>query len=508
MFKRSLIFIHRWLGVALCLLFLLWFVSGIGIMYFQMPSASPAARFERLPVLDASKIHVSPSEAAAKLGTGTEDVHLTSFDGRPAYRTGGGRDDGGLVLYADTGEAQGEIPMEMVQRAAAAWTGKPVSTASVEEVTEVDQWTLQTRLGELSPVYKYSWPSGEQVYVSQVTGDVIQYTTTASRIGAYIGPIPHWLYFTPLRKHGLQWSRIVIWSSGIGTIAAILGVVIGLWMYSPSQKYRYAGAATSIPYRGQKRWHTVFGLVFGVATITYAFSGMLSMDPFPSFNDRRNQARGEEEPDIRAALRGDVDPASFDRKHPRQALEQLGALPVKQLELTSFAGEAFYMGRLADGTTRVIPMNGEPRAGFDHKEIVRVVSAAAGGRMTTRLLDKYDRYYLDRTRQRPLPVVLAEGTTGAKTRYYIDPKTARVVQTYDSSNWVDRWLYNGLHSLNFPWLYEYRPLWDIVVITLMLGGAALSVTSLILAWRVLGRKLARAFNTGGATEPALSEDLA
>ena len=72
---------------------------------------------------------------------------------------------------------------------------------------------------------------------------------------------------------------------------------------------------------------------------------------------------------------------------------------------------------------------------------------------------------------------------------------------------MNRWLYNGLHSLNFPWLYNYRPLWDIVVITLMLGGTALCVTSLVLAWRVLGRKLARALNARGAGEGALSEDL-
>ena len=29
--KRSAIFVHRWLGVALCLIFLLWFPSGIGM---------------------------------------------------------------------------------------------------------------------------------------------------------------------------------------------------------------------------------------------------------------------------------------------------------------------------------------------------------------------------------------------------------------------------------------------------------------------------------------------
>ena len=508
MVKRALIFVHRWLGIALCLLFLLWFPSGIGMMYFPMPSVTPAAHVERLPILQASKVMVWPGEAAEKLGVDPEDLTLTSFDGRPAYRVGGGRGDGGPVLYADTGEEQGEVPTELVQRLASTWTGQPVSSASVEEITEVDQWTLQTRLADLSPIFKYSWPNGEQVYVSQSSGEVVQYTTTASRIGAYLGPIPHWFYFTPLRKNGPQWSRVVIWSSGIGTIAAIIGVVIGTWMYSPSRQYRYAGAPTSIPYRGQKRWHTVFGLIFGVATVTYAFSGMLSMDPFPSFNDRVQQRRGGGEPNVRSALQGDLDPNGFEAKHPKQALEQLGDLQVKEIDLMAFNGEAIYLARLADGDTRVIPMRGDPRTGFDQKDIVRIVSAAADGRMTTRVVNQYDRYYLDRTRRLPLPVILAESTTGQQTRYYIDPKTARIVQTYNSSNWVNRWLYNGLHSLNFPWLYNYRPLWDIVVITLMLGGTALCVTSLILAWRVLGRKLARVLNVKSTREPALSEDLA
>src|SRR6185503_3680909 len=100
-----------------------------------------------------------------------------------------------------------------------------------------------------------------------------------------------------------------------------------------------------------------------------------------------------------------------------------------------------------------------------------------------------DRYYLDRRRRQPLPVVLARLNDEYETRYYIDPKTARVVEAYSSQGWMNRWLYHGLHSFNFPWLYNYRPLWDIVVITFMLGGTALGVTSLILAWRVLGRKL-------------------
>ena len=77
------------------------------------------------------------------------------------------------------------------------------------------------------------------------------------------------------------------------------------------------------------------------------------------------------------------------------------------------------------------------------------------------------------------------------SRYYIDPKTATVVSTYSERNWARRFFYNGLHSLRFPWLYNHRPLWDVVVIAFMTGGTALCVTSLLLAWRVLGRKLRR-----------------
>ena len=42
------------------------------------------------------------------------------------------------------------------------------------------------------------------------------------RPGAQIPPLWHWLYFTPLRKNGPQWSQVVIWLSGVGTFAAML----------------------------------------------------------------------------------------------------------------------------------------------------------------------------------------------------------------------------------------------------------------------------------------------
>lgn len=45
--------------------------------------------------------------------------------------------------------------------------------------------------------------------------------------------------------------------------------------------------------------------------------------------------------------------------------------------------------------------------------------------------------------------------------------------------------------MDFPWLYKHRPAWDLLMLALLTGCISLSVTSLILAWKVLGRKLAR-----------------
>lgn len=480
-----MIFVHRWLGVALCVPFLIWFPSAIGMMYWDFPTVTDADRLERSPALDSSRVVLSPLDALATLGPvpPPSDVRLNTFDGRPAFRFRLGGVES--IVYADTGETQGDPTRAQLDRIASAWTRQPIQEARIEPVDDVDQWTVQGPLRALRPMWKYSWPDGEQVYLSGRSGEVVQYTTSASRLGAYLGPIPHWLYFTPLRKHQSTWTRVVIWSSGIGTASALLGLVIALWVYSPSRKYRYAGAPTSIPYRGPKRWHAVFGLVFGVGAVTWAFSGMLSMDPFP-------QPRAPVAP-IARALRDPIDLQAFASRSPRQALAQLSGLTVKELELNSVGGSPAYLATLALGKTRVVPVSGSPRAEFDRARIaaLAVQGVTVEGGATVSVVDRYDVYYLDRQHRRPLPVLLVRINDAAHSRYYIDPKTARVAGAYSSRRWVSRWLYHGLHSLDFPWLYGSRPLWDVVVIVFMLGGTGLCVTSLILAWRVVGSPLSR-----------------
>lgn len=483
--RKVAIVCHRWMGVAFCLLFLWWFVTGIFMMYWTYPEVSDADRLRHAPALDAARIKLTPSDAATAAGLTPTALRLASFDGRPAYflRAGGGS----AIVYADTGELQDVFPPQLNSRTAAAWTGQAAASATVETVTEPDQWTLGIR--RQLPLQKYTFADGQQVYVSEETGQVAQHTTRASRIYAHLGAIPHWLYYTPLRVNGELWTRVVVWSSGIATLAALLGLIVGIWMWSPTQRYRHAGQPTSIPYTGQKRLHTILGLFFGILAMTWAFSGMLSMEPFTFARSPASAAAR----DIQQALGGRLQLERFAGQPPANILSGLGG--VKELEYTSFAGTPVIHAKLSPADLRVIP------ASDARKDLPGIIRAAGGNAIEEmRTLEQYDRYYLDRTFERPLPVIYLR--LKDSTRLYIDPKTARVVGRYSESTgaWVNRWLYHGLHSLDFPWLYNYRPAWDVVVLSLMLGCVWLCWTSMVLSWRVLKRKL--------GSRRAPSEDLA
>src|SRR5262249_53706071 len=283
-------------------------------------------------------------------------------------------------------EEQVEVSSDMLDRIASAWTVRPLAEAKKESVEEVDQWTVAGQFRNLRPMYKYSWPNGEQVYLNGITGEVVQYTTFGTRLAAHVSAIPHWDYYTPLRKNQPVWINFMIWASAIGTVAAIIGIIVGVWMYSPKKKYRLAGAPTGIPYRGQKRWHTIFGLIFGIATVTWTFSCLMSLWPFPIIQRLTQPARpaavqqtaepqaaggqaGGGQQGVAGALRGRARMADFGSMHPRDLLGKVPDLDVKELEFTSFAGMPFVAANLAGGKSQLLSLDGAKVDGFDQQQI-------------------------------------------------------------------------------------------------------------------------------------------
>ncbi len=65
-----------------------------------------------------------------------------------------------------------------------------------------------------------------------------------------------------------------------------------------------------------------------------------------------------------------------------------------------------------------------------------------------------------------------------ETWVYVDVELGQVVATIHRLNRLERWLYNGLHSLDFGFWYDKRPLWDIGMIALSLGALVMSTIGL------------------------------
>src|SRR5436309_14001514 len=83
---RLLILFHRWLSVAFCLLFAMWFASGIVMHFVQFPAMSESERFAGLLPIDLMRVVHSPAEAvaASKIGD-VMRIRLVQRSDRPVY---------------------------------------------------------------------------------------------------------------------------------------------------------------------------------------------------------------------------------------------------------------------------------------------------------------------------------------------------------------------------------------------------------------------------------------
>src|SRR5690606_34865741 len=147
---------------------------------------------------------------------------------------------------------------------------------------EVDQWTLQHR--RYAPLWKVSVADGRGtvLYVSGLSGEVVQDTHRSERFWNWLGAVPHWLYFTPLRQNGALWSQVVIYASALGTFLTVTGIYIGIAMYGRGRRHT--------PYRGLAAWHHWTGLIFALFTLPWVCSGLFSLNPGAWFECRGPQA--------------------------------------------------------------------------------------------------------------------------------------------------------------------------------------------------------------------------
>ena len=272
--RKLVIQIHRYLGIGLALVFVLWFASGFAIIYTGgMPTLTEHERLTRLPNLDLESISIAPFQAQ-QLVRASSVPKLTTVMGRSAYQFS---ESNGGIVFADDGSILSSSMISSRQIISDFTGAEDNAIERIGRIEEIDQWTISLR-GEL-PLEKFRVvdDARTEVYVSPRWGQVILVTTSMDRFLAWIGAIPHWFYFVDLRRHTALWSDVVIWLSSLGSILALLGIVLIFTQLRSTTPFSFSKA---IPYNGILRWHYITGLCFGLVTLTWVFSGLLSMDPY------------------------------------------------------------------------------------------------------------------------------------------------------------------------------------------------------------------------------------
>jgi hypothetical protein len=463
--RQLLVYTHRWLGIAGCVLFLAWFASGIVMIYARMPEFDAAERRALLPSLDFRSARLAPHDAFRDAAA-VQRIRIGMFQGRPVYRAlVRGR---WTTIFADDGRVLEALTPE--QAAAEVRRFAPDRASTIRygaAIAEPDQWTLQSRA--LLPMHRVALgdADGTVLYVSDRTGEIEVKTTARDRRIAYAGAVLHWLYFTPLRRNGPLWTQTIIWLSVAGCVLCLSGLVWGFMV------------ARRSPYTGIMRWHHYAGLMFGVFTFTWIFSGLLSMDPW-DWHPPTSPTRAQRD----AATGGPraLERLSLDRL--RTALDAMAATGARDVEIVPFRGEPYLSAE-----DRLLAVGRPERGTFARFDDAAIEATARAAMPDTAVeeaswLRDYDSYYYDRrSGALPLPVLRVKFADANATWLYLDPSRGAIVRREERLSRLNRWLYHGFHSFDFPFLYARRPLWDIVMIALSAGGLASAVTSLLPAWR-------------------------
>jgi hypothetical protein len=241
------------------------------------------------------------------------------------------------------------------------------------------------------------------------------------------------------------------------------------------------------------RWHYVTGMVFGLFTLTWVFSGLLSMDPW-GWADGGGLEVGRLQQVFRG---GALEMTLFPKTGVDQWENLAGEDGIKEIEFLRIQGEPYYdLTRASGQSSLVAALRFGPRAApFDRDLLLEQVRDRydEASVVESELLDEYDSYYYQRGGAPPLPVLRVKFDDPDRTWLYIDPARSSLVARLTRRGRLDRWIYNGFHSLDFAFWYNSRPLWDIGVIVLSLGGLSTSLIGMVVGFRRIGRGLSGPF---------------
>lgn len=481
MITRFMYTIHRILGTLLSVLFLVWFLSAFVMMYHGFPRASQAEKTGKLEYLSPALPPLEEVTARLPKEEKVKAIRVDRLLGQTVFHIH--TVEGSYDLPADSTESLPAIDGERIRKIAALWCSAPI--ARVDTLYGLDQWIPFGRLKEEFPIYKFGFDDSErhQLYIGSLSGEVLQFTTRNERFWAWLGAIPHWVYFTRLRQDAALWSKTVIWLSGIGCLMTLAGLWVGIDVWRRSRKQ---GKGFS-PYRKKwYHWHYVTGIVFGLFVLTFCFSGMMSLAEVPAWISKpvlkKNPLR-----EIKKGAKMDdyvLDYRQILSKYP----------DVRQIEWSNFRSIPYYIVKRDNAELYVDASAPLPRPlKLTEEQATEAVRSIHGdsARLQVNLLNEFETDYRDMSRmyrnRSLLPVWKIAVNDADRSVYYIHPETAAVRYVNTTARWK-YWMYTALHRLRIQGLNSSAALRKSVLWVLLLGGTVVSLSGVVLGVRYIGRK--------------------
>jgi hypothetical protein len=465
---RFVLLLHRYLGIGLGLIMLMWCLSGIVMMYVSYPSLDEGLRLKALEPIAWSGCCKFSAASLDALGAGRSHVEMLA--GHPILLLGGSNS---RPINLQTGSMLGAIS---VAQAAAVARRFGAGTLSLPALIDHDQWTVAGDFNSQRPLYRFALGDAarSELYVSSITGRAVQIATARQRFWNWLGSVPHWLYFTELRRNTALWSRTVIYASLLGCFLTGVGIYLGVRQLMAQPVGRWS------PYLGFNLWHHLAGLLFGIFTLTWVLSGLLSMNPW-------GWLEGSDAAAETTRLHGTLQPAVTPLETGLQLLAQAQPTDAVSIETAPLDGRIYFIASTASGERRRLDVAGAPAplGGDDLTFIARTLDASA----VPQLMRQDDAFYFaHHGAPAMLPVYrLVHAATG--TRYYLDPVSGSIVTKIDRNAQAYRWLHEGLHRLDFFTALRGRPQWDMLMLLLMAGVATVCGSGTYLGIRHLARAI-------------------
>ena len=469
------------LGLVLSVLFLMWFISGIVMIYHSFPKVSQKLKLETQETLSEDIVPVDSLLCVLPDSARLAGLSVEMYLDRPVFHLRGKRLP--AELYADSLQEVSRPDFQQICCMAEQLCGS--QDYRVDSLWKLDQWIPFGYLMKEFPIYKFSFNDAgkRQLYVSSQTGKALQLTDCDSRFWAWLGAIPHWVYFTSLRENQALWLDFMVWSSGLGAIMCLTGLWVGVWAF-----YRNRKNGLRSPYKKWwYRWHHISGMIFGLFALTFVFSGMMSLVDVPSWMQKgkkdapKMQFRGRE---------GGMLPADRYVLDYRQIVDSLE--DVKSIEWSSFGTHPYYVVNTATGKMNIDAADSGCLRTFQltEKDVRQAVTRIHGkeAEYTLEWMEEFDDDYYSRRGMLTLPVYKVVVNDELHTRHYFNPETLYHRQIDDNGR-LRGVLYSGLHSLNFKCLTDRPVLWNVVMYVLMIGGTFLSLSGVVLTLSWLGRRI-------------------